>query len=256
MKNVLFVIALLMNLNSCKEEKQNITHNKEIKKTISGSTLSYNKCDSNFLGIKKVDGTICTILLFEPKGLRLRLANKRPSYCEHNFLCVAAAFTSKSTTIDGLFIQKGKIINQTKLKILNGTCIITNDSLIIVNSKVITNKFIKDVINKKLSLFQQVLLVNNSIVVNCELFGESKFVRRALIQFENSFCVCQTNKEVTISEFQTALIKIGVVNALYLDMGGWSEGWYRNNFDGRVLIGKISKYTNKQTNWLVFEKIN
>ena len=70
---------------------------------------------------------------------------------------------------------------------------------------------------------------------------------------DNSFCICQSKERLTIQDFQKALVDAGVENAVYLDMGGWSEGWYKNAYDEKMVIGEGMTSTDKQTNWLVYE---
>jgi len=205
--------------------------------------------------VKTVIG-ISELLLFKPINLNIRLKSKRPSFCEHNFLSVAAAFTSKTNTIDGIFIQKGQYIGKTKLDVLTGTCILSEVSLVILKTNLVSDSLISEVIKNQQSLFQQILLVNNYKLIECSLFGKTEFVRRALIEFNNAFCICQSKKALTIQDFQKALVDVGVKNALYLDMGGWSEGWYKNTNDEKIVIGEGMKSTHRQTNWLVYEVIN
>jgi hypothetical protein len=51
------------------------------------------------------------------------------------------------------------------------------------------------------------------------------------------------------------LISNNIKNAIYLDMGTYSEGWYKND-DGKInTIGEDMKNTDKQSNWIVYEKI-
>ena len=68
---------------------------------------------------------------------------------------------------------------------------------------------------------------------------------------DNSFCICQSKERLTIQDFQKALVDAGVENAVYLDMGGWSEGWYKNAYDEKMVIGEGMTSTDKQTHLLV-----
>jgi len=245
-----FIIAVLISA-SCNKRKALI--NEAIVDNKSNSSLIYS--DSCYVDVQNFKNNNYSLTIFKPNGLNIRLASKRPSVCEHNYFCVAAAFTSKTTTIDGLFIERGKKVATSKLDILNGTCVLKNDRLKILKSSSLTESLISEIENGKFSLFQQVLLVYDSKIVDCELFGSSKFMRRALIQFNNSFSVCQSNEALTIKDFQTALVQLGVTNAMYLDMGGWSEGWYKNAKGQQVIIGEGMNSTAKQTNWLVYEVV-
>ena len=49
------------------------------------------------------------------------------------------------------------------------------------------------------------------------------------------------------------LMNAGVTNALYLDMGGWREGWYRMTEESDITY--LCKRDNRYyTNWLTFYK--
>ena len=64
----------------------------------------------------------------------------------------------------------------------------------------------------------------------------------------------ESRKPISIQEFQESLLKIGAVNAIYLDMGSYSEGWYKNYDRRKVVIGEKMTDTDKQTNWLIYKE--
>ncbi|MBP6611602.1 MAG: hypothetical protein KA206_11025 [Paludibacter sp.] len=47
------------------------------------------------------------------------------------------------------------------------------------------------------------------------------------------------------------MVDADVKNALYLDMRGWSEGWYKITNDEKMVIGEGMTSTDRQTNWRV-----
>jgi hypothetical protein len=59
---------------------------------------------------------------------------------------------------------------------------------------------------------------------------------------------------MTIDDFIQSLIFLGYEQAIYLDMGSWSEGWYRNDENEIIRIGNNWKSSHLQTNWLVIRK--
>ena len=131
-------------------------------------------------------------------------------------------------------------------------CIIAENSINIESSKVINDSLLQNVIVQKKSLFQQTLLLKNGEIIDCNLFGSNSNLRRALIEFEdNTFFVAESSRNVTITEFQKALKEIGAMDAINLDMGSWSEGWYKN-FDGSIKIGENFLNTHRQTNWIIY----
>ncbi|TPG65318.1 hypothetical protein [Hymenobacter nivis] len=101
------------------------------------------------------------------------------------------------------------------------------------------------------SLLLQELLVFQG--KNQKLAGGSTFQRRALVEWaDHRFAVVESlADDVTMQQFGEDLVALGARNALYLDMGGWDEGWYRagNNV---VVLGHWRTDTAQQSNWLVF----
>ena len=63
----------------------------------------------------------------------------------------------------------------------------------------------------------------------------------------------ESKARMTLSDFQDSLIKNNVTNAIYLDMGTYSEGWYRGSNGITNTIGENMDATSKQSNWLIFE---
>jgi hypothetical protein len=45
-------------------------------------------------------------------------------------------------------------------------------------------------------------------------------------------------------------VSLGVRDAIYTDMGGWDEGWYRDGVKVRT-IGLMRGSTRRQSNWFV-----
>jgi hypothetical protein len=198
------------------------------------------------------EASTCAINLFYPFGLKVEIVDKRPDFNEKTFFGIAGAYTSKSGTIDGIFINNGKIINDTYNNELTGLCIIRNESIIIESSDKLNDELIKKVVSDKSSLFQQTLLIKNGLIVDCNLFGNAVNLRRALIKFnDGSYLVGESHRAMSIQEFQIALKEIGAIDAVNLDMGSWSEGWYKRN-NGKMSIGDNFLKTNKQTNWIVY----
>ena len=202
--------------------------------------------------IENKEATTCAINLFHPFGLGIEIVNDRPENNNNTFLCVSGAYSSNENTIDGIFIKKGVLVNKAINEKLNGLCIFTNDNLHIENSNIISDSLINEAIISKRSMFQQTLLIKNSNIIQCKLFGDNINLRRALIKFDDSeFLVGESHRPMTILEFQKALKEIGVVDAVNLDMGSWSEGWYKSN-NGKISIGDNFANTKRQTNWIVY----
>lgn len=190
--------------------------------------------------------------IFDPKDLKISLYSKRPQKNNKMYLVVPAAFTDRNNKVDGLFIEKGSTISTAINEKLNGICIISNNKLkISKHNPLIEN----EAITKKQSLFQQVLLIFDSKIIKCELFKSDLNLRRALVEINNRFYLVQSKNRTSIAGFQNALISIKVNNAIYLDMGTYSEGWYKNDANDIITIGETMTQTNMQSNWLAFESL-
>lgn len=80
--------------------------------------------------------------------------------------------------------------------------------------------------------------------------------RRCVALLPNSETVIiESQDNVSFQEFGDDLVAIGAENALYTDMGPWSEGWYRDSETNKTVpFGNSSFMTAKQTNWVVIER--
>ena len=197
------------------------------------------------------------IYLYKPIHLNTQLYHIRPEKTnEEFFLCVPAAYTTKDNKIDGIFIEDGvklsNIVNTNKD--LNGICIVSNDGIEIKRLEEVNDALITQIVNQKKSAFQQTLLVRNNTIVQVTAWQNRIFKRRAIIQFDECFCIGESQYAVTIRDFQETLVKTGAKNAIYLDMGTWSEGWYKNHLGERIVIGENMSNTHRQTNWIVYKK--
>jgi hypothetical protein len=252
----LLVLLLCFSFLSCNLKEKNVNL-QLLQKDISKLKIEVNnlKKETQNLKIENAELEVTEIgvlKLFAPKNLTVSLYSKRPQKNSKIYLVVPAAFTDPTTKIDGLFIENGNYISSRINKKLNGVCIIFNNKVQFINSVALNENLVNDVITKKQSLFQQVLLVFNSKIVECPLFKNDLNLRRAIVEIKNHFYIVQSKTKTSILDFQNSLITIQVKNAIYLDMGTYSEGWYREN-NKVISIGETMTQTNRQSNWLVFE---
>jgi hypothetical protein len=260
MKNICTILILIASLNAF---GQISTKSTEMSKHIDSLEKLSGKLNAELKLLKQeipgvivsnVEGGNCIIRLYQPFGLNTQLRHTRPDFLPENFLCVPGAYTSTTDQIDGLFIEDGIEINEVVNNKLTGACIISNDSIQFIEFQDINSELISRIISSKKSFFQQSLLVKNKQIVPCTLFGHTGNTRRALIQFEDRYCIGESNRPIPISEFQESLLSIGAVNAINLDMGSWSEGWYRNHSCEKISIGVNKASTYRQSNWIIFTK--
>lgn len=204
--------------------------------------------------IIKVPGRTSNINLFKPFNVKLELHHKRPSSDDKISFCVPAAYTTPQNKIDGLFIEYGEVINSLSNPLLTGVCILSDTGISITGNEGLTEVMKERTIQAKHSLFQQSLVLKDKSIVECTLFGARRNVRRALIQFNDFWCIGESDRPVTIFEFQQCLFEAGAKDAINLDMGSWSEGWYINAMNNKVTIGENMSNTSRQTNWIVYRK--
>lgn len=76
---------------------------------------------------------------------------------------------------------------------------------------------------------------------------------RTLAELNGHLCIIDSVKMLHFNEFMSELNRLGVTNAVYMDMGaGWNYSWYRNAADKVVtLFGLPVPWSH---NWIVFRK--
>jgi hypothetical protein len=260
-----FILLFFVSCNSKELEVNNDVLKSEITKlnlnvnNLKDEVLILKKCKSKFWIYYQNDLTF-----FDSSNFAIKLFSKRPNKHNNQFiLCIPAAFTddprNNNNLIDGCFIEKGIKISKDYNEELSGTCVISNNKPIIYESKNLP-QVSKTAIANKSSLFQQFLLVfNNKTISNIKFenkpSSKSKLIRRALTEIDNHFYIVESKAKYSIIDFQKLLVSNNVKNAIYLDMGTYSEGWYKTD-DGKInTIGEEMKNTDKQSNWIVYEKI-
>lgn len=175
----------------------------------------------------------------------------RPKCQADQSLFVPAAFTHPNLTIAGASIEWGKIINPQISGELNGFCIIRYLKPQVIHASQMNPSQINEMAKAGNSLFQQDLLVQDGHALP---IAHAKAMNwwRALVIFSDRFEVVENVEQIPREEFQSGLIALGAKQAIYLDMGTWSEGAYFSQSNRVVKIGRLRQNTSKQTNWLVF----
>ena len=81
------------------------------------------------------------------------------------------------------------------------------------------------------------------------------FQRRAIVKLKgNKIAIIESFEHITLAAFTKDLLELGVVDALYTDMGSWDEGWYKDPASGKTItIGRMKMQTDKQCNWVVLK---
>jgi hypothetical protein len=196
-------------------------------------------------------------LVFYRSGSDARFVTERPSKDDKKItLCVPAAFTDHNQHIDGIAISAGSRVCTDLDKQLGGACVFIDGDFEVFPTSggaLLTEALLNSVAARKGSLFQQFQLVKDGVP---ERFRDkSLFQRRALVSYRNGQqALLESVKPLTLTEFAQDLADSDVLNAIYLDMGDWDEGWYRDYENHVHTLGHSLRATARQTNWLVFSE--
>jgi hypothetical protein len=186
-----------------------------------------------------------------PVDQQVYWVRKRPICHIGQSLIVPAAFTQSDLSIVGASIEFGKVINPKISSDLSGFCLIRNANPWVINQAQMKVGGLSKWVKAGSSVFQQDLLIQDGQSVPIS-HAASMNLWRALVIFPNRFEVVENDVAMRRDDFQAALLKIGAQQAIYLDMGTWSEGAYFSSQNRVVKIGKMRQNTRRQTNWLVF----
>ena len=115
-----------------------------------------------------------------------------------------------------------------------------------------TKEAIKEAAASGGSGFMQFGLINDkTVVMNFDRPRARCY--RCLAELNGNLCIIDSVKMLHFGDFMTELQRLGVTNAVYMDMGaGWNYSWYRNA-KGKVvtLFGLPVPWSH---NWVVFRK--
>lgn len=195
--------------------------------------------------------------LFYPDRLRLQIVTRRPDPATSPVqLSVAAAYTDLATNqpLD-LLVSHGQVRQRTpKVGYLEGLLTVVGDTLTITHlpaGHAVPPAALARVRRQQGTLLLQELLVYQGR--NLRGPGGSRFQRRALVEWApQRFAVVESVADtLSMQQFGADLVALGARSALYLDMGDWDEGWYKQ-CDQVVALGHRRTKTPRQSNWLVF----
>ena len=194
-----------------------------------------------------------SLIIYSPENCRAHFTVQPPDSTDSTkALAVAAAFTAQNLkNVVGDYVQDG-ILQHNKTDVENGYCLLYSDTIVIgylSDSSEAKNKAIQ----QQGCYFQQMLLLKNSDTVECTIFRRQKpTFRRCLAILNGRGVVIESLSRLTFEDFAKAVQRIGVRDAIYLDMGTWSEGFIRNKDLTITQIGHLKANTKHQTNWIEF----
>lgn len=100
--------------------------------------------------------------------------------------------------------------------------------------------------------FAQDMMIHDGEIVDHwrETTSETEF--RALCLIDGRIAIVDTKGRQSFGLFIERLMKLGVKEAIYLDMGGWKHSWYRDGQGNAIdIYPNPNKYA---TNWITFYK--
>lgn len=203
----------------------------------------------------QIDTTQYRFARYVPQNAHYHFQRVKPDSNNTDLLMsVVAAFTSKAPEhIVGTSVSNGKKrIYPTDAE--TAYCLIVGEEVKIESMSANHKSAIETAVKQKGDYFQQMLLIENAEAKSCEIFKNRATFRRALAQKEGETHLVESLDRMTIDDFIQSLIFLGYEQAIYLDMGSWSEGWYRNEDNEIIRIGNNWKSSHLQTNWLVIRK--
>ena len=212
-----------------------------------------------FVEVTEINDPDQDITVYRPRHMLLAFTNKRPQRENDKiYLCVAAAFTGKDyIKVCGTHVVDGTLTEGYAAH-MNGFAFIDAKQVIIRPSSDSIDAYLQRAVDEGASFFQQILLVSDGKIVEdhplpAHAYTELRY-RRALALKRHKPMIIESNDEITISKFAQMLVHYGVSDALYLDMGNWSEGWMRNKSGETLTLGTPNSETEHQTNWLIFKE--
>ncbi|MEI7741079.1 MAG: phosphodiester glycosidase family protein [bacterium] len=188
-----------------------------------------------------------------------KLSLERPSRNDEKIvLSVPGTYTSPTDKPEGFVVLNGKIIQARERQAWNGAAFFRADGTVNIfetnNGKLLTKDYLKTVENDSASLIQGHLLVHQGSAQ--KMLAGTPYQRRALTLLKDgTTAIIESRDLLELSVFAEDLVELDVREAFNLDMGSWSEGWYRDPVsDDLKSIGYLQSATDRQSNWVIFTK--
>lgn len=205
----------------------------------------------------KIDNSHEGLTVYYPEfsSIDLVCGQQAPKDNPDAILCCAAAFTGsrlsefKHSNIAGNHVSGGKYEKGYKCKDNTGAFVWYGGKWKFL-LKDYNGQMEKAAEKKGMGFAQNMIIFNGE---DQPQYRSGKNIYRALCELKGRLCIIQSNDKIRYSKFVELLMNAGVTHALYLDMGGWREGWYRTQAGADItyLCQKENRY---YTNWLTFYK--
>jgi hypothetical protein len=238
--------ALVLVLAGCgKREQRQTSHQDGLTQAVAPKAAS-----GLSVQVRHARGRAYLFVEQRPPALEIRLA--RPDAADRSILLsVAGTYTSPEGRPEGVVAIDGKIIEH-QPKPWEGILVVKDGAptLLRADKPMLEREAVHELIGPHGSLIQGHLLVDGVVQ---RLKPSPSLRRRAIaIQPDGAFFFAESQVGLPLAEFAADLEALGARRALNLDMGEWSEGFYRDPTTGDVRrIGDDDRKTSRQTNWLV-----
>jgi len=161
------------------------------------------------------------------------------------FAALAADIRRDNGKIVGAFVHEGEPHSWGLSK--RGYCAIFDDAITLGVAD--NSPLFEQATEQGGSFFRQYPSVDNGKMVPNN--PENLSFRRALCAYDGKVCVIVSTNRVLMNDFSTALVKLGVKNAIFL-VGSTEDGWYRAEDGSVTRLGKKYAKNNPNINYLVF----
>lgn len=163
------------------------------------------------------------------------------------FATLAADIRRDNGKIVGGFVQAGVPLSWGLSK--KGYCAIIDGRMTIGVAE--NSQFFEQATETGGYFFRQYPSVDNGVMV--ENNPENASFRRALCNLDGKVCIITCTDRVLMNVFSSALVKLGVRDAILL-VGGTADGWYRDSEGNVNSLGNSVSKKSKYINYIVFRK--
>ncbi|MBR4804789.1 MAG: hypothetical protein IK032_09155 [Bacteroidales bacterium] len=240
---VIFLVAIITSHNNATETSVSTPEN-------AANDVWYNNVDVSRPSSIVVADTIVDSLhlkIITPYNVvpELRLGRVDTSESDILLAALAADVRRDNGKIVGAFVLAGEPLSWGLSK--RGYCAISEEGITIGVAE--NSPLFEQATENGGSFFRQYPSVNNGKVV--ENNPKNASFRRALCVLNGKIHIVVCTDRVLMNDFSKTLVKMGVVDAIFL-VGGTEDGWYRNEDGTLSYLGKKLLKNNPNINYLVF----
>lgn len=196
-----------------------------------------------------------SLVFYKPHFCKVNLTFERPdSLNDKTALSVACIFTAGNfKDVVGDYVLNGQYKHNRRDR-ETGLCYMDKDTIIVDTLTLEKSLYYRDMaVRNNASYFQQMLLLKGGDTLECTIFRRQKpTFRRCLALYRGRGVVVESVNRLSFEDFANALKQAGIKEAIYLDMGTWSDGFVRLEDKTIYSIGHLKYNTKHQTNWLQY----